>query len=237
MGTAVNVQAMAMAHRRQLRSGVAFTRTRLKRRKGFLRRILKSTAQGEDVGPACAHRTSRNSKPRCPRPYAEPRVIRKTLESHFKDVQDSKSRLKRGSCHALRPQWQTPGLAAVRSPSRWKRKSYRLEDGHSPRARRSLDQVLAPVLIARPWRGQLHRQRACPPAGGASGRCIFTPNGPLCGSKGEKSLARGNETSPEDLRGMSPRSILTAKAALAHTAALVADRWARSASAERARCK
>src|SRR6476619_2518286 len=88
-GTAVNVQAMVFGNTgEQSGSGVAFTRDPASGEKVFYGEFLMN-AQGEDV--VAGVRTPEAVallQAKQPKAFAELEKVRKTLESHFKDMQD-----------------------------------------------------------------------------------------------------------------------------------------------------
>jgi len=115
-------------------------------------------------------------KKQMPKAFAELEVIRKNLETHFKDVQDFEFTIEDGVVvHAPDPQRQTqPAWPPSVSPSKWRRKkTHRLADGDPPASRpTSSTRLLAPVVRPQtPSRAaQVHRPRGCrrapePPAG------------------------------------------------------------------------
>ena len=96
-------------------SGVAFTRDPATGEKVFYGEFLIN-AQGEDV--VAGVRTPEpvaQLKQQMPRAYAELEEIRKTLESHFKDVQDFEFTIEDGEVFMLQTRnGKRTGLAAVR---------------------------------------------------------------------------------------------------------------------------
>ena len=97
-----------------------------------------------------------------------------------------------------------------------------------------LDQLLQPIFDrGRGRQGEGHRQGpARRPGRGVRQDLSSTPSAPRrAADKGEKVLLVRIETTPEDLRGMiAAEGILTARGGVSSHAALVAGRWARSAS-------
>src|SRR5437773_10554325 len=96
-GTAVNVQAMVYGNTGDKSgSGVAFTRDPATGEKVFYGEFLIN-AQGEDVvaGVRTPEPVSQ-LKQQMPHDYAELEELRKTLESHFKDVQDFEITIEEG---------------------------------------------------------------------------------------------------------------------------------------------
>src|SRR5207237_905162 len=96
-GTAVNVQAMVYGNTGDTSgSGVAFTRNPANGANEFYGEFLIN-AQGEDV--VAGVRTPEpviKLKAQMPKSYAELMAVRKTLESHFKDVQEIEFTVQRG---------------------------------------------------------------------------------------------------------------------------------------------
>src|SRR5438094_3187978 len=115
-GTAVNVQAMVFGNTgEQSGSGVAFTRDPATGEKIFYGEFLIN-AQGEDV--VAGVRTPEPVaalKNQLPRAFNELDGIRKTLEKHFKDVQDFEFTIQEGKVFMLQTRnGKRTGLAAVR---------------------------------------------------------------------------------------------------------------------------
>src|SRR5437868_14450604 len=101
-GTAVNVQAMVFGNTgTNSGSGVAFTRDPATGQKVFYGEFLIN-AQGEDV--VAGIRTPEpvaELKKHMPKAFDELEVIRKTLEKHFKDVQDFEFTIQEGTVYML----------------------------------------------------------------------------------------------------------------------------------------
>ena len=101
-GTAVNVQAMVFGNTGEASgSGVAFTRNPANGVNEFYGEFLVN-AQGEDV--VAGVRTPEpviKLKDVMPKSYAELMKVRKTLESHFKDVQDVEFTIQEGKLFML----------------------------------------------------------------------------------------------------------------------------------------
>ena len=228
-GTAVNVQAMVYGNTGDNSgSGVAFTRDPATGEKVFYGEFLIN-AQGEDVvaGVRTPEPVAQLEERICPTAFAELENIRKTLETHFKDVQDFEFTIQEGKVFMLQTRnGKRTGLAAVRFAIEMEKE--KLIDWKTAIRRvpaDQLDQVLAPVfdrkavkdakciakgLPAGPGRGLRQDVFECRSRGEAA-------------EKGEKVLLVRNETSPEDLRGMiAAEGILTAKGGVSSHAALVA---------------
>src|SRR6202453_3856977 len=115
-GTAVNVQAMVFGNTgSNSGSGVAFTRDPATGEKTFYGEFLIN-AQGEDV--VAGVRTPEPVallKKHLPKPFAELEKVRKTLETHFKDVQDFEFTIQEGKLFMLQTRnGKRTGVAAVR---------------------------------------------------------------------------------------------------------------------------
>src|SRR5438874_5672166 len=115
-GTAVNVQAMVYGNTGDASgSGVAFTRDPATGEKVFYGEFLIN-AQGEDV--VAGIRTPEpvaQLKNQMPEAFQELDNIRRTLEKHFKDVQDFEFTIQEGKVFMLQTRnGKRTGLAAVR---------------------------------------------------------------------------------------------------------------------------
>src|SRR2546426_1591548 len=227
-GTAVNVQAMVYGNTGETSgSGVAFTRDPATGEKVFYGEFLIN-AQGEDV--VAGIRTPEpvaQLKNRLPAAFNELEKIRKTLEKHFKDVQDFEFTIQEGKVFMLQTRnGKRTGLAAVRFAIEMEQE--KLIDWKTAIRRvpaEQLDQVLAPVFDRKAMKAAKCIARGLPAGpGAASGRLYLNAERAVeAAAKGEKVLLVRNETSPEDLRGMiAAEGILTAKGGVSSHAALVA---------------
>ena len=227
-GTAVNVQAMVYGNTGdQSGSGVAFTRDPATGEKVFYGEFLIN-AQGEDV--VAGVRTPEpvaQLKKHLPATFAELEQVRKTLESHFKDVQDFEFTIQDGKLFMLQTRnGKRTGLAAVRFAIEMEKE--KLIDWKTAIKRvpaDQLDQVLAPVFDRKAVKAAKCIARGLPAGpGAATGKFYLNADRAVAAAeKGEKVLLVRNETSPEDLRGMiAAEGILTAKGGVSSHAALVA---------------
>jgi len=227
-GTAVNIQAMVYGNTGDNSgSGVAFTRDPATGEKVFYGEFLIN-AQGEDV--VAGVRTPEPVallKGHLPKAFAELEIVRKTLESHFKDVQDFEFTIQDGKLFMLQTRnGKRTGLAAVRFAIEmekeklidWKTAIRRVPAGQ-------LDQVLAPVFDRKAMKAAKCIAKGLPAGPGAAcGKMYLNADrADAAAAKDEKVLLVRNETSPEDLRGMiASEGILTAKGGVSSHAALVA---------------
>ena len=227
-GTAVNVQAMVYGNTgNNSGSGVAFTRDPATGEKVFYGEFLIN-AQGEDV--VAGIRTPEpvaQLKNHLPQAFAELEQVRKTLESHFKDVQDFEFTIQDGKLFMLQTRnGKRTGLAAVRFAIEMEKE--KLIDWKTAIRRvpaDQLDQVLAPVFDRKAVKAAKCIARGLPAGpGAASGKMYLNADrAAAAAAKGEKVLLVRNETTPEDLRGMiAAEGILTAKGGVSSHAALVA---------------
>ena len=227
-GTAVNVQAMVYGNTgEESGSGVAFTRDPATGEKVFYGEFLIN-AQGEDV--VAGVRTPEpvaQLKGHLPKAFAELEQVRKTLESHFKDVQDFEFTIQEGNLFMLQTRnGKRTGLAAVRFAIEMEKE--KLIDWQTAIRRvpaDQLDQVLAPVFDRKAVKAAKCIAKGLPAGpGAASGKMYLNADRAVAAAaKGERVLLVRNETSPEDLRGMiAAEGILTAKGGVSSHAALVA---------------
>jgi pyruvate,orthophosphate dikinase len=227
-GTAVNVQAMVYGNTGDKSgSGVAFTRDPATGEKVFYGEFLIN-AQGEDV--VAGVRTPdpvAKLKAVLPKTFAELEQVRKTLESHFKDVQDFEFTIQDGKLFMLQTRnGKRTGLAAVRFAIEME--AEKLIDWKTAIKRvpaDQLDQVLAPVFERKAMKAAKCIAKGLPAGPGAAcGKMYLNADrADAAAAKGEKVLLVRNETSPEDLRGMiASEGILTAKGGVSSHAALVA---------------
>ncbi len=227
-GTAVNVQAMVYGNTGENSgSGVAFTRDPATGEKVFYGEFLIN-AQGEDV--VAGIRTPEpvaELKKHLPAAFGELENIRKTLEKHFRDVQDFEFTIQDGKVFMLQTRnGKRTGLAAVRFAIEMEKE--KLIDWKTAIRRvpaDQLDQVLAPIFDRNAVKNAKCIARGLPAGpGAASGQMYLNAERAVeAAARGEKVLLVRNETSPEDLRGMiAAEGILTAKGGVSSHAALVA---------------
>jgi len=227
-GTAVNVQAMVYGNTGDNSgSGVAFTRDPATGEKVFYGEFLIN-AQGEDVvaGVRTPEPVAQLNN-HLPEAFTELDNIRKTLEKHFKDVQDFEFTIQDGKVFMLQTRnGKRTGLAAVRFAIEMEKE--KLIDWKTAIRRvpaDQLDQVLAPIFDRKAVKDAKCIAKGLPAGpGAASGKMYMNADRAVeAAAKGEKVLLVRNETSPEDLRGMiAAEGILTAKGGVSSHAALVA---------------
>ena len=227
-GTAVNVQAMVYGNTGETSgSGVAFTRNPANGVNEFYGEFLIN-AQGEDV--VAGVRTPEpvlKLKDVMPKSYAELLKVRKTLEAHFKDVQDIEFTIQEGKLFMLQTRnGKRTAMAALKfSIDMVKEKLIDWQTAILRNPADQLEQLLAPVFnLAEVKKASVIANGLPAGPGAATGKIYFNADRAVqAAEKGEKVLLVRVETSPEDLRGMiAAEGILTARGGVSSHAALVA---------------
>ena len=227
-GTAVNVQAMVYGNTGETSgSGVAFTRNPANGENEFYGEFLIN-AQGEDV--VAGVRTPEpvlKLKDQMPKSYAELLRVRKTLEAHFKDVQDIEFTIQEGKLFMLQTRngKRTAAAALKFSIDMVKQKLITWETAVLRNPADQLEQLLAPIFdLSEVKKAKVIANGLPAGPGAATGKIYFNADRAVTAAdKGEKVLLVRVETSPEDLRGMiAAEGILTARGGVSSHAALVA---------------
>jgi pyruvate,orthophosphate dikinase len=231
-GTAVNVQAMVFGNLgNDSGTGVAFTRNPATGEKKFYGEYLMN-AQGEDV--VAGIRTPQQIEQlahEMPGPYRELLRIQRTLERHYRDMQDIEFTIQRGKLWMLQCRTgKRTGRAAVRMAVDMVREGLIKRDEALMRVEaQHLDQFLRPVFRPedknRATAAGLRLASGLPAGpGAASGRIVFNAeDAGAWAARGESVVLTRIETSPEDIRGMNAAvGILTQRGGMTSHAALVA---------------
>src|SRR6266446_3047457 len=237
-GTAVNVQAMVFGNMGDdCATGVAFTRTPSTGANEFYGEFLVN-AQGEDVvagirtpqhltiaGKEASRATLPAMEEVMPQVLAELYKVRRTLEGHYRDMQDIEFTVQRGKL------WMLQTRTGKRTAQAALKIAVSLvEDGLIGRdeaIRRiepdSLDQLLHPMLDPAAKTTVLARGLPASP-GAASGKVAFSADeAEAAASRGEAVILVRIETSPEDIHGMyAAKGILTTRGGMTSHAAVVA---------------
>ncbi len=227
-GTAVNVQAMVYGNTGETSgSGVAFTRNPANGANEFYGEFLVN-AQGEDVvaGVRTPEPVALLEKV-MPKSFKELMKVRKTLEKHFKDVQDVEFTIQDGKLFMLQTRngKRTAAAALKFSMDMVKEKLIDWKTAVLRNPAEQLDQLLAPIFdLAEVKKAKAIATGLPAGPGAASGKIYLNADRAAAAeAKGEKVLLVRTETSPEDLRGMiAAEGILTAKGGVSSHAALVA---------------
>jgi len=227
-GTAVNVQTMVFGNMGDTSAtGVAFTRDPATGEKVFYGEYLIN-AQGEDVvaGVRTPHPIADLAK-EMPAAHKGLMNVRKTLEQHFKDMQDLEFTVEDNRLYILQTRnGKRTGHAAVRiAVDMVGEKLITKKDAVLRVPADSLSHLLAPVFDREAVRNakKIGTGLAAGP-GAACGHVVFSAEEAVTrADRGEKVVLARVETSPEDLRGMiAAEGILTSRGGVSSHAALVA---------------
>jgi pyruvate,orthophosphate dikinase len=242
-GTAVTVQAMVFGNMgNDSCTGVAFTRNPGTGENKFYGEYLVN-AQGEDVvagirTPAPVNEYSKNEQSKqfttlektMPELYKELFGYQKSLEKHYKDMQDIEFTIEKGKLYMLQCRvGKRNGIAAVRMATEMC--AEKLIDAKTAVMRvgpNQLVELLLPMLDPKAEQTNPVIAKGLPAGpGGAKGRVVFSSDDAVeWGHRGEKVILVREETSPEDVDGMhKSQAILTTKGGMTSHAALVARGW------------
>ena len=229
-GTAVNVQSMAFGNMGDdCGTGVAFTRDPATGEKGLFGEFL-TNAQGEDV--VAGVRTPMHiseMEEKFPEAFEEFKKVCKTLEEHYRDMQDMEFTVEHGKLYMLQTRnGKRTAQAALKIACDLVDEGMRSEEEAvlmiDPR---NLDTLLHPQFDAKALKEAtvLGKGLGASP-GAASGKVVFTAEEAAkqgIGGKGEKVILVRLETSPEDITGMkAAQGILTVRGGMTSHAAVVA---------------
>lgn len=229
-GTAVNVQSMAFGNMGDdCGTGVAFTRDPATGEKGLFGEFL-TNAQGEDV--VAGVRTPMHiseMEEKFPEAFDEFKKVCKTLEEHYKDMQDMEFTVEHGKLYMLQTRnGKRTAQAALKIACDLVDEGMRSEEEAvlmiDPR---NLDTLLHPQFDMKALKEAkvLGKGLGASP-GAACGKVVFTAEEAAkqgIGGKGEKVILVRLETSPEDITGMkAAQGILTVRGGMTSHAAVVA---------------
>jgi pyruvate,orthophosphate dikinase len=226
MGTAVNVVAMVFGNLGEdSGTGVTFSRNPSTGEKVLYGEYLLN-AQGEDV--VSGSRTPlpiATLKERLPASYQELERVARTLERHFRDVQDMEFTIERGTLYMLQTRrGQRSGHAAVRIACDMVDEALISEEEAVARIPpNDLNQLLHPTLDPHSHLDLLTTGLPASP-GAACGTAVFDADqAERLGRAGQSVILVRRETSPEDFHGMvMAKAILTARGGMTSHAAVVA---------------
>ncbi len=233
LGTAVNVQSMVYGNMGEdSGTGVAFTRNPSTGENKFYGEFLIN-AQGEDVVAGIRTPQPVDEMPKWnQKVYKQLLDIKKTLEQHYREMQDIEFTIERGQLFMLQTRTgKRTGAAAVKIACEMVRE--KLIDEKTAVLRipaNDLTQLLLPSFnpSAKTKADVLTRGLPASP-GAAVGRLAFTAAEAVeRAHAGEKVLLVRKETSPEDIDGMHVAAgILTSTGGMTSHAAVVARGWGR----------
>ena len=227
-GTAVNVQMMAFGNWSDTSgTGVAFTRNPSTGEKALFGEYLIN-AQGEDVVAGV----------RTPKPIAKlqedmPEVydqfvnIAKTLEDHYRDMQDMEYTIEDGKLYMLQTRngKRTAAAALKIAVDLVAEGMITKEEALLQVDPKQLDALLHPTFEPTALKAASVLCKGLPASPGAgAGKVYFTADDAVAAAaKGEKVVLVRQETSPEDIEGMNvAQGIMTARGGMTSHAAVVA---------------
>ncbi len=237
-GTAVNVQAMVFGNMGpDCATGVAFTRDPSTGANAFYGEFLVN-AQGEDVVAGIrtpqhlttAGKEANNSalpamEEVMPEVLTELHKVRRTLEDHYRDMQDIEFTVQRGKLWMLQTRTgkRTAQAALKIAVSLVEEGVIDREEAIRRVEPGSLDQLLHPMLDPTAKTTVLARGLPASP-GAASGKVVFSAEeAEALAVRGEAVILVRIETSPEDIHGMhAARGVLTTRGGMTSHAAVVA---------------
>ncbi|MEA2714726.1 MAG: pyruvate, orthophosphate dikinase [Gemmatimonadales bacterium] len=226
MGTAVNIVAMVFGNLGDdSGTGVTFSRDPSTGEQRLYGEYLIN-AQGEDV--VSGSRTPEpigTLKETLPHAYQELERVARTLERHFRDVQDMEFTIERGNLYMLQTRRaQRSGHAAVRVACDMVDEGLISEQEAVARIPpNDLNQLLHPTIDPHSQLDLLTTGLPASP-GAACGTVVFDADqAEKLGRAGQSVILVRRETSPEDFHGMvTAKAILTARGGMTSHAAVVA---------------
>ena len=230
-GTAVNVQMMAFGNMGDdCGTGVAFTRNPATGEKGLMGEFLMN-AQGEDV--VAGVRTPMpisQMKEVLPDVYKQFQEVCKTLEKHYRDMQDMEFTIEKGKLYMLQTRnGKRTAAAAIRiACDLIDEKMITEKEALMQIDAKSLDMLLHPTFdveaLAKADKNNVVGKGIAASPGAAAGTVVFTPEDAVkLGKEKKKVVLVRLETSPEDIEGMKfAQGILTVRGGQTSHAAVVA---------------
>ncbi len=230
-GTAVNVQMMAFGNMGDdCGTGVAFTRNPATGEKGLMGEFLMN-AQGEDVvaGVRTPMPISKMAEV-LPDVYNQFLDVCKTLENHYRDMQDMEFTIEKGKLYMLQTRnGKRTAAAAIRIACDL------IDEGMITEQEallqidaKTLDMLLHPTFdtaaLKKADKENVVGKGIAASPGAAAGTIVFTPEDAVAqGKAGKKVILVRLETSPEDIEGMKfAQGILTVRGGQTSHAAVVA---------------
>ena len=227
-GTAVNVQSMAFGNMGDdCGTGVAFTRDPATGEKKLMGEFL-TNAQGEDV--VAGVRTPMpiaQMAEKFPEAFADFQKVCKTLEDHYRDMQDMEFTVEHGKLFMLQTRnGKRTAQAALKIACDLVDEGMRTEEEAVAMIDpRNLDTLLHPQFDAKALKAATPAGKGLGASPGAAcGKVVFTADDAVeWNERGEKVVLVRLETSPEDITGMkSAQGILTVRGGMTSHAAVVA---------------
>ena len=227
-GTAVNVQSMAFGNMGDdCGTGVAFTRDPATGNKGLFGEFL-TNAQGEDV--VAGVRTPMKiteMEDKFPEAFKQFKEVCKTLEDHYRDMQDMEFTVEHGKLYMLQTRnGKRTAQAALKIACDLVDEGMRTEkEAVAMIDPRNLDTLLHPQFDAAALKAATPMGKGLGASPGAAcGKIVFSAeDAENWAARGEKVVLVRLETSPEDITGMkASQGILTVRGGMTSHAAVVA---------------
>ena len=227
-GTAVNVQSMAFGNMGDdCGTGVAFTRDPATGEKGLFGEFL-TNAQGEDVVAGVRtpmHITEMEDK--FPEAFQQFKDVCKTLEAHYRDMQDMEFTVEHGKLYMLQTRnGKRTAKAALKIACDLVDEGMRTEEEAVEMIDpRNLDTLLHPQFDVDALKKATPAGKGLGASPGAAcGQIVFTAeDAEIWNKNGKKVILVRLETSPEDITGMkASQGILTVRGGMTSHAAVVA---------------
>ncbi len=227
-GTAVNVQSMAFGNMGDdCGTGVAFTRDPATGNKGLFGEFL-TNAQGEDV--VAGVRTPMKiaeMEQKFPEAFKQFTDVCKTLEDHYRDMQDMEFTVEHGKLYMLQTRnGKRTAQAALKIACDLVDEGMRTEEEAVAMIDpRNLDTLLHPQFDAAALKAATPAGKGLGASPGAAcGKIVFSAeDAEIWAARGEKVVLVRLETSPEDITGMKvSQGILTVRGGMTSHAAVVA---------------
>ncbi|MCI8668716.1 MAG: pyruvate, phosphate dikinase [Lachnospiraceae bacterium] len=227
-GTAVNVQSMAFGNMGDdCGTGVAFTRDPATGEKKLMGEFL-TNAQGEDV--VAGVRTPMpiaQMEEKFPEAFAQFKDVCKTLEDHYRDMQDMEFTVENKKLYMLQTRnGKRTAQAALKIACDLVDEGMRTEEEAVAMIDpRNLDTLLHPQFDAAALKAATPVGKGLGASPGAAcGKVVFTADDAVAwADRGEKVVLVRLETSPEDITGMkAAQGILTVRGGMTSHAAVVA---------------
>ncbi len=227
-GTAVNVQSMAFGNMGDdCGTGVAFTRDPATGEKKLMGEFL-TNAQGEDV--VAGVRTPMpiaQMEEKFPEAFAQFKDVCKTLEDHYRDMQDMEFTVENKKLYMLQTRnGKRTAQAALKIACDLVDEGMRTEEEAVAMIDpRNLDTLLHPQFDAAALKAATPVGKGLGASPGAAcGKVVFTADDAVAwAERGEKVVLVRLETSPEDITGMkAAQGILTVRGGMTSHAAVVA---------------
>lgn len=227
-GTAVNVQAMVFGNMGQTSgTGVVFTRNAATGENKIYGEYMLN-AQGEDV--VAGVRTPKpfeELKNEMPQIYSEFSNYAKTLENHYKDMQDMEITIEKGKLYFLQTRngKRTASAALQIAVDMVNEGLLTKKEALLKVEPKQLDQLLHPMFDPSALKAAVAIGKALPASpGAAAGKVCFTAeDAKKMAATGERVILVRLETSPEDIEGMVvAQGILTVRGGMTSHAAVVA---------------